>query len=86
VHATTATRLPLRANPHVAARAQPGALGPDDAEDVSDDLPANSSTLLIAFEHLWAAKLVDALHAADAVVIDSIRIPADVVEAALKTV
>jgi hypothetical protein len=61
--------------------AQPGALGPEDAEEVSDDLPSNSSALLVAFENLWAAKLVDALQAADAVVIDSIRIPVDVVAA-----
>jgi hypothetical protein len=63
--------------------AQPGALGPEDAEEVGDDLPANSAALLVAFENLWAAKLVDALQAADAVVIDSIRIPVDVVTAAL---
>ena len=62
--------------------AQPGALGPEDAEEVSDDLPANSSALLIAFENVWVAKVVDALQAADAVLIDSIRIPADVVAAA----
>src|SRR6188508_2980770 len=37
---------------------QPGALGPDDAEEVSDDLPANSSALLIAFENLWVGKVV----------------------------
>ena len=55
------------------------------AEEVSDDLPANSAALLVAFENLWAAKLVDALQAADAVVIDSIRIPVDVVQAALDT-
>ena len=60
---------------------QPGALGPEDAEEVGDDLPSNSSALLIAFENLWAAKVVDALQAADAVLIDSIRIPVDVVEA-----
>ena len=64
--------------------AQPGALGPEDAEEVSDDLPANSAALLIAFENLWAAKVVDALQAADAVLIDSIRIPADVVAAAVE--
>ena len=29
---------------------QPGALGPEDAEEVSDDLPADSAALLIAFE------------------------------------
>ena len=60
---------------------QPGALGDEDAEEVSDDLPANSSALLIAFENLWTAKIVDALRAADAVLIDSIRIPVDVVDA-----
>ena len=61
--------------------AQPGALGHEDAEEVSDDLPSNSAALLIAFENLWAAEVVDALQAADAVLIDSIRIPADVVAA-----
>jgi hypothetical protein len=63
---------------------QPGALGPEDAEEVGDDLPSNSAALLIAFENLWAAKVVDALQAADAVLIDSIRIPADVVAAAVE--
>ena len=63
--------------------AQPGALGDEDAEEVSDDLPSNSSALLIAFENVWAAKVADALEAADAVMIDSIRIQADVVAAAL---
>jgi hypothetical protein len=60
---------------------QPGALGPEDADEVSDDLPANSAALLIAYENLWVGKLVEALRDADAVVIDSIRIPVDVVEA-----
>ena len=61
--------------------AQPGALGHEDAEEVSDDLPSNSAAMLIAFENLWAVEVVDALQAADAVLIDSIRIPADVVAA-----
>ncbi len=60
---------------------QPGALGSEDAEEVSDDLPNNSSALLIAYENIWVGKVVDALRAADAVLIDSIRIPVDVVEA-----
>jgi hypothetical protein len=60
---------------------QPGALGPEDAEEVNEDLPANSAALLIAFENLWVGKVVDALRAADAVLIDQIRIPVDVVEA-----
>jgi Family of unknown function (DUF6325) len=63
---------------------QPGALGAEDAEEVSDDLPANSSALLIAFENLWTATIVEALREADAVMIDSIRIPVDVVEAVLE--
>ena len=60
---------------------QPGALGLEDAEEVGDDLPADSAALLIAFENLWAGKVVDALQAADAVLIDSIRIPVEVVQA-----
>jgi uncharacterized membrane protein len=58
-----------------------GALGAEDAEEVGDDLPDNSSALLIAYENLWVAKVVEAMRDADAVLIDSIRIPAEVVEA-----
>jgi hypothetical protein len=61
----------------------PGSLGPEDAEEVAEDLEPNSSALLVAFENSWAAKFVAACRDADAVVIDQIRIPADVVEAAL---
>ncbi len=61
--------------------AQPGALGIDDAEEISEDLPPNSSALLIALENVWAAKLAAEFKAADAVVIDYIRIPVDVAEA-----
>jgi len=39
--------------------------------------------MLVAFENVWLRKLVDAMQDADAVVIDSIRIPVDVVQAAL---
>jgi uncharacterized membrane protein len=62
---------------------EPGALNEEDADEVSGDLPDNSSALLIAFENVWARKVVSALQDADAVLIDSIRIPVDVVEAAL---
>ena len=58
-----------------------GALGPEDAEEVADDLPSSSSALLIAYENLWVGKVVEALQDADAVLIDSIRIPVDVVQA-----
>jgi uncharacterized membrane protein len=64
---------------------EPGSLNEEDADEVSEDLPDNSSALLIAFENVWARKVVDALQAADAVLIDSIRIPAEVVQEALTT-
>jgi hypothetical protein len=59
--------------------ASPGALNEEDADEVSEDLPANSSALLIAYENTWMHSLVAAFAAADAVVIDQIRIPASVV-------
>ena len=62
---------------------EPGSLNEEDADEVSEDLPANSSALLIAFENVWATKVVSALRDADAALIDSIRIPAEVVEQAL---
>ena len=61
------------------AVSEPGSLNEEDAEEVSDDLPNNSSALLVAFENLWATRVVSALADADAVLIDSIRIPAEVV-------
>lgn len=58
---------------------QPGALNDEDADEVGDDLPLNSSALLIAYENTWMHKLVGAFARAEAVVIDQIRIPSDVV-------
>ncbi len=63
--------------------AQPGALDQTDAEEVADDLPLNSSALLVAVENVWARKLTAALLDADAFVIDHVRIPADVVNAVI---
>jgi len=57
----------------------PGALDDHDAQELADDLPANSSALLVAFENVWAAKFVAAIQEAEAVVIDQIRIPASAV-------
>jgi hypothetical protein len=62
---------------------QPGALGAEDAEELSDDLEPNTSALMIAFENAWAERFVDAVRGADGFVIDTIRIPADVVEAVI---
>jgi hypothetical protein len=57
----------------------PGALNEEDADEVADDLPDNSSALLIAYENTYMQELVGAFARADAVVIDHIRIPATVV-------
>jgi hypothetical protein len=65
--------------------ASPGALNEEDADEVSDDLPLNSSALLIAYENTWMTNLVVAFAEADAVVIDQIRIPVDVVAAVIES-
>ena len=57
-----------------------GALDHEDAQELSEDLEPGSSALLVAFENTWAAKFADAIIASDAVVIDTIRIPAAVVD------
>lgn len=62
----------------------PGSLDTDDADELSDDLAPNSSALVVAFENTWAAKFTDAIRAANAVVIDQIRIPAAVAEEFLR--
>lgn len=62
---------------------EPGSLNEEDADEVKEDLPPNSAALLVAFENVWARKVVSAFEAADAVLIDSIRIPAEVVKATL---
>jgi uncharacterized membrane protein len=57
-----------------------GALDHEDAQELSEDLEPGSSALLVAFENTWAAKFADAIIASEAVVIDTIRIPAAVVD------
>ncbi len=63
---------------------QAGALNEEDADEVAEDIPAGSSALLIAYENTWMQDLVLAFARADAVVIDQIRIPADVVNAVVE--
>ena len=62
---------------------QAGALNDEDADEVADDLPLNSAALLIAFENRLAEEIVSTLRGADAFVIDTVRIPADVVESVI---
>lgn len=61
----------------------PNALNEEDAEEIADDLPANSSALLIAFENTWAGEFVAACQEADGVVLNQVRIPVDVVNAVI---
>jgi hypothetical protein len=63
--------------------ASPGALNHEDADEIADDLPDNSSALMIAFENTWMEDLVMAFARAEAVPIDHLRIPASVVNAVL---
>jgi hypothetical protein len=59
--------------------ASPGALNEEDADEVAEDIPANSSALLIAYENTWMRDLIGAFMRAGAVPIDQIRIPATIV-------
>jgi uncharacterized membrane protein len=60
-----------------------GLINDDDLEHVAQDLPPGNSALVIVWEDLWAAPLVKAVRESGGVVIDTARIPADLVETAL---
>lgn len=62
---------------------EPGSLDFEDADEIAEDLATNSSALLIAYENTWMAEVAAAFSRAGAVVIDQIRIPADVVNQAI---
>ncbi|MCX6431571.1 MAG: DUF6325 family protein [Actinobacteria bacterium] len=61
----------------------PGALNDEDADEIADNLPHDSSALLIAYENIWMTNIVLAFAAAEAVVINQVRIPVDVVAAVI---
>ena len=60
-----------------------GLINDDDLDAVAEQLPAGNSALIIVWEDVWATPLAEAVRASGGVVIDSARIPADLVEAAL---
>jgi uncharacterized membrane protein len=60
-----------------------GLINEEDLAHVADDLPSGNAALVIVWEDLWAAPLVEAVRASGGVVIDTARIPADLVETAL---
>ena len=62
---------------------EPGSLNDEDADEIADDLAANSSALLIAYENTWMVEVAQAFAGAGAVVIDQLRIPSDIVKQAV---
>ena len=61
----------------------PGALNEEDAEEIADSIPANTSALVIAYENTWMEGLIGAFARAGALPIDHVRIPATVVNAVI---
>ncbi len=59
-----------------------GLVNAEDLDHVAANLPENNSALVIVWEDLWAKPLVEALRGSGGVLVDSARIPADLVEAA----
>jgi hypothetical protein len=60
-----------------------GLVNMEDLDLVASNLPEGNSALVIVWEDLWARPLVEAMRASGGVLIESARIPADLVETAL---
>ena len=60
-----------------------GLLDAEDVAQVGAALDTNSSAALIVWENTWAERFVTAMRAADARVVDQVRIPAETVSKAL---
>ncbi len=61
-----------------------GLVNTEDLDHVAANLPENNAALVIVWEDLWAKPLADALRGSGGVLVDSARIPADLVEAAFE--
>ncbi len=60
-----------------------GLVNMEDLNHVAAQLPEGNSALIIVWEDVWAKPLSDAVRESGGVVVDSARIPAPLVEAAL---
>ncbi len=63
-----------------------GLVNMEDLDLVAANLPEGNSALVIVWEDLWAKPLVEAMRESGGVVVESARIPAALVEAALNEV
>jgi Family of unknown function (DUF6325) len=61
-----------------------GLVNTEDLDHVAANLPEGNSALVIVWEDLWARPLAEALRGSGGVLVDSARIPADLVEAAFE--
>ena len=61
-----------------------GLVNTEDLDHVAANLPAGNSALIILWEDLWAKPLAEALRGSGGVLVDSARIPADLIEAAME--
>jgi len=59
-----------------------GLVNEEDLDHVASNLPEGNSALVIVWEDLWAVPLAEALRGSGGVLVDSARIPADLVEEA----
>ncbi|WP_106816412.1 DUF6325 family protein [Microbacterium timonense] len=60
-----------------------GLAAQEDVEELGADLPPGTSAVLLVVELLWAKRLASRVAAAGGFVVDSVRIPAPVVNAAV---
>jgi hypothetical protein len=60
-----------------------GLIGSDDLDHVAAGLPENNSALIIVWEDAWARSFVEAVEQSGGVVIESARVPRDLVTAAM---
>lgn len=61
-----------------------GLVNMEDLDHVAAGLPEGNSALVIVWEDVWARPLADAVRESGGVVVDSARIPAPLVEAAME--
>jgi hypothetical protein len=57
-----------------------GVISHEDIDHATHDLPANSSAAVLVWEDVWATPFVEALRNAGAVLVESARIPHDLIE------